>query len=421
MVRKKTNPSQKIIIPIFVVSLLMFFPLDNDKVFAVTDTPTPTITTTPTPTSIPISLSCLNGNIVCEQVSTTHIRLSSPVQVARPTVHFSYNGPFPLDVQVVVGFDAGFFTYRAAWGAYPSLFASGSYVYPGQYPYIGGGAARYYYVPAGEYRYDWPESDYLYYSGGWAGGSSGFGVGYMSANGAIIDIYAGTESATPTATVTPTATLTLTPTPTATFTPTATATFTPTATATFTPTKTPTSTMTSTPITPTPRSNGSGPCWEAAGYSWPSYDAVYKIDTSIPTSWINSIDSAANAWTNVSPSPFTFVNSPNTPNNNSISLGPVADYGTPAYSGQSFQGSTLLQVITIFNNQRTFDVNIPPADSSFSVQALMTHEFGHWLDLKDVYGSSCFHVTMFAGVGTGEFHQITLEAEDKSGINWLYP
>ncbi len=126
-------------------------------------------------------------------------------------------------------------------------------MYPGQYPYIGGGTARYYYVPAGEYVYDWSESDYLYYSGGWAGGSSGFGVGYISANGAMIDIYAGTETVTPTPTVTLTPTPTLTNTPTVTVTPTATATATPTRTA--TPSQTPTMTATATPsptITPTP-------------------------------------------------------------------------------------------------------------------------------------------------------------------------
>lgn len=97
----------------------------------------------------------------------------------------------------------------------------------------------------------------------------------------------------------------------------------------------------------------------------------------------------------------------------------------PAYTGLSYVGSDpnlhLVQTFTIFNDQRTFDINIPPAASSYSVQALMTHEIGHWLSLDDIYGLSCAHVTMFAGVGTGEFHQSTLEAEDKNGINWLYP
>ncbi len=399
MVRRKANPSPKVLLPIFVVSLLMFIPLNNDKVFAVTDTPTPTITTTPTPTSAPISLSCVNGNIVCEQVSTTHIRLSSPIQVERPTVHFSYNGPFPLDVQVVVDFDAGFFTYSAAWGAYPSLFASGSYVYPGQYPYIGGGAARYYYVPAGEYRYDWPESDYLYYSGGWAGGSSGFGVGYMSANGAMIDIYAGTETATPTATPT--------------------ATFTSTATATFTPTYTPTSTATFTPtITTTPNRTGVGTCWNS-GASWPDYYANYTIDSTIPNGWISSIDNAANTWTNVTPSHFVFYNSPGT--NNTISYGPVNPQNRLALTLIYASTTTpIIRVTTVISDTKVWDASSTPAPGSNSVENVMTHEFGHWLQLEDIIDDNCSHVTMYHEV-ISQTGNMSLDIADENGINYQYP
>ena len=207
---------------------------------------------------------------------------------------------------------------------------------------------------------------------------------------------------------------TSTPTPTLTNTPTATVT--PTATATFTPTNTPTSTATSTAITPTPRSNGSGTCW-SSGPSWPSYSVPYRIDASIPTSWINSINNAANAWTNVTPSSFSFTNVPNT--SYSISLGSVADYYTPAYTWESHIGSTLTDIYVVFNDDRTFDTSDPASASSFNVQNIMMHEFGHWLVLEHV-NATCLPSIMFGGVSTGESNK-TLDAADENAINWQYP
>ncbi|WKZ36921.1 MAG: hypothetical protein QY332_03155 [Anaerolineales bacterium] len=185
-----------------------------------------------------------------------------------------------------------------------------------------------------------------------------------------------------------------------------------------TATRTPTRTATSTAITFTPRSNSSGICW-SSGPSWPSYSVPYRIDTSIPTSWISSINNAANTWTNATPSPFSFVNSPQT--SYTISLGYIENYGVPAYTGLVYIGATLTDVYTVFNDQRTFDTSNPPAASTFNIQNLMTHEFGHWLLLNDIYDINCSHVTMYGGISTGETNKISLETADKEAINWQYP
>lgn len=212
-------------------------------------------------------------------------------------------------------------------------------------------------------------------------------------------------------------TISVTNPPTPTNTPTET--FTPTATSTNTPTMTPTSTSTPTPTnTPTPNHGGSGTCW-ASGGSWDTYNVSYTIDASIPAGWINSIDSAANTWTNVTPSPFTFNNSSGT--NNLISLGTLGDPGLIALSSVYGTPTSVTKVDTVFNDTLPFDPNIPPAPDAYSVQDVMTHEFGHWLYLDDMKDASCNQVTMYHTVAFGETLKITLDSADENGINYQYP
>jgi hypothetical protein len=74
-------------------------------------------------------------------------------------------------------------------------------------------------------------------------------------------------------------------------------------------------------------------------------------------------------------------------------------------------------------NTLTWDyVNSPPPSTSFySVLAVVTHEFGHFLSLRDVKDLSCSNVTMFHIIAPGQDNEITLEIEDMNGLNWQYP
>lgn len=211
--------------------------------------------------------------------------------------------------------------------------------------------------------------------------------------------------------------ITVTSPPTPTNTPTET--FTPTATSTSTPTFTPTATSTWTPTpTPAPNHGGSGTCW-ASGASWPDYSTSYTIDSSIPTSWISSVDSAANVWTNVTPSQFVFNNSSGT--NNLISLGPVPDPSYIALTSVYASETTITKVVTVFSDTKPFDAGFPPAANIYSVENIMVHEFGHWLYLADMYDTNCAEVTMYGYSSTDETKKITLETADEDAINWQYP
>ncbi|MBM4056592.1 MAG: matrixin family metalloprotease [Planctomycetes bacterium] len=220
-------------------------------------------------------------------------------------------------------------------------------------------------------------------------------------------------------TVTPTSTATSTPTltPLPIFTPTLTPTSTATSTPTFTPVNTATSWPTNTPLGP--YQDGSGTCWDS-GPSWPIYDVTYEIDSSIPNSWFNSIGNAAVTWTSVLPSPFTFsywiLFSDNlvkyeVPLDDTILAGTAALPITGPYN----------LAYTKINPLKTWDTNIPPSSDAFSVQNVMTHEFGHWLFLSDISDASCADATMYRYVVKGEIEKINLSTYDANGINYQYP
>ena len=212
---------------------------------------------------------------------------------------------------------------------------------------------------------------------------------------------------------------TSTPTPTLTNTPTATVT--PTATATFTPTKTPTRTATFIPtVTPTPNRTGIGTCWQS-GASWPDYNVNYSIDSSIPASWVDSIEISATTWNNVAPSHFTFTR---TTSGYLIDKVPVANSGWIAITYVTATTTTpIVNISTTFNEIKSLDPNHPPSPTSHSVQNIMTHEFGHWLYLYDITASGCSDVTMWHAVpttGDGETKKESLENADENGINYQY-
>ncbi len=230
----------------------------------------------------------------------------------------------------------------------------------------------------------------------------------------------------PTPTITPTQTSTATPTLTSTFTPTAT--FTPSQTVTFAPvaTLTPSSTSTSLPVsTPTaisgtPQHGGIGNCW-ATGASWPYYDVYYTIDLSVPISWHSSIHDSASTWNNVLPTNFFLQYS--ILGGYIINIGPLTNPGRPALTLIYASPSTITNIETTFNESKSFDITDPPS-TGHGVRNVMTHEFGHWLMLMDIYTQGCEDVTMWNSMplgGQGETKKESLESPDEDGANYQYP
>jgi len=228
-----------------------------------------------------------------------------------------------------------------------------------------------------------------------------------------------------------------TPTPTATVTNTPTATSTPTVTLTPTSTNTPTSTSTNTPtITPTntppPNWGGSGTCW-VGGSSWDVYTVYYSIDrNSIPTSlgWDAYIFAAAETWNDVSPSHFVFVYSTNSTNVISREEPPNDPFFlAEVYPHLFFPFVTISEKQMAINPLYSWDTNNTPdpsdpnsngSTSTYNLQNVLTHEFGHMLQLNHP-SLDCEEETMYELIERGEIKKISLEPDDVDAINWKYP
>jgi len=212
-------------------------------------------------------------------------------------------------------------------------------------------------------------------------------------------------------------------------TPTPTATFTPTSTSTNTPTFTPTNTF----IPATPHNNGSGTCWSSQE-SWDAYMVYYDILTSpIPgniteADWVASIEAAAQTWTNVTPSNFTFVRQIGA--SNTVRLEVPNDESKLAASAPAPSSGFITSGYTKINPNYLWDVNNTPIPGNpgnngstitYNIQNVVTHELGHWLYLNDINDSNCRDVTMDYSSGHGELIKIDLDIADENAVNWQYP
>ena len=141
------------------------------------------------------------------------------------------------------------------------------------------------------------------------------------------------------------------------------------------------------------------------------------------------IHSAAQTWTDVTPSHFEFVYSNNSNNyisyelpNNPIN---IAETG-PVLSNIYVK---ITESYTVINSNRaysTWDTNNTPSENdpnsngatTNNIQNMMTHEFGHWLRLGH---TGCVSATMYNFSPVGTINMITLDIADESAINWQYP
>jgi hypothetical protein len=107
-----------------------------------------------------------------------------------------------------------------------------------------------------------------------------------------------------------------------------------------------------------------------------------------------------------------------------IDKGPLANPGHVALTLVYGSDSTLSGISTTFNEIKNFDPSHPPSSTSHSIRNIMTHEFGHWLMLEDIYTSGCTDATMWYAVppeGAGETKKESLETPDINGMNYQYP
>jgi len=86
-------------------------------------------------------------------------------------------------------------------------------------------------------------------------------------------------------------------------------------------------------------------------------------------------------------------------------------------------GSSIVECDIEFNDDYSWYANGSPPSGTYDVQSVAVHEFGHCLDLLDLYGAGAVYdkAKIMYGIGVDGATHRNLHADDKAGIQWIYP
>lgn len=90
--------------------------------------------------------------------------------------------------------------------------------------------------------------------------------------------------------------------------------------------------------------------------------------------------------------------------------------GVLAATSLRYSGSSIVEIDTCFNDSYTWGDG---SGGTWDVQSVALHEFGHWLTLRDLYGSGDSSKVMY-GVGSAGVQKRSLTDSDRQGIVWIY-
>jgi hypothetical protein len=185
-----------------------------------------------------------------------------------------------------------------------------------------------------------------------------------------------------------------------------------------------TATASSASTTGTTTTTTSTACYLTDGTKWGTTSAKYKIGASVPIAWSTSINAAASTW-NGAGAAFQLANDPYAANELSM-VDLVTKYGT-SYSNTYAVATVWFSTTTRIINKAAIEIGTKwqwttsGQPNMADVQNILTHEFGHWMRLLDIYSpSACGEATMWGTSALGDTKQRTLEQADIDGVFSLY-
>lgn len=157
------------------------------------------------------------------------------------------------------------------------------------------------------------------------------------------------------------------------------------------------------------------------GYKWSNPSADFWLDIA---GWDPAlIQGPASTWNNAG-SPFRFRLKGNNVYRSGDGLNTIARYTLNndfvAQTVSRYNGSNyLLESDTLFNMK--YGWGCCGESNLYDVRNVMTHEFGHWLMLGDLYSWTYDrNKTMYYSTSPGETKKQSLEQDDINGINYVY-
>lgn len=155
-----------------------------------------------------------------------------------------------------------------------------------------------------------------------------------------------------------------------------------------------------------------------SGKRWWGTTQYTKYDSSVPNSWIDNgaLYGARKAW-NDSGSRFRLYH-----DNSSLNIVKAGQYGTTGWLAQATVWTNIIGYIS--KAEVKFNLSYPwsvtGTAGTYDVQNIAAHEFGHWLQLNDLYSATDSYKTMYGYAAKGETVKRTLHSDDISGIKHIY-
>ena len=169
------------------------------------------------------------------------------------------------------------------------------------------------------------------------------------------------------------------------------------------------------------------------GVEWPGIhpiiDYLVNENTADCTGEKDAIIAAANEWSSVTCFALQYAGStsaqgPSYNGMNEIMWGSTGGSLATTYYWYDNISKSILEVDLAFDD--TYNWGIGESPSFYDIQNVATHEFGHWLNLRDLYGNIGDGVndtgkTMYGYADINEVIKRTLHEDDIAGIQWVYP
>ncbi|MFA6470832.1 MAG: T9SS type A sorting domain-containing protein [Candidatus Latescibacterota bacterium] len=161
---------------------------------------------------------------------------------------------------------------------------------------------------------------------------------------------------------------------------------------------------------------------------WVSGQETYQINANGgPVGSLPAIQAAAQTWSDVPTSSFTFIYGGTTSISefgindgiNIVSFGPLNE-GTVGLNYFWYNAAgAIVDSDLRFNTIYLWGTN--GSSGVYDVQSIATHEFGHSLSLADLYDITDAEKTMYGYTDYGETKKRTLHQDDIDGITYIYP